>query len=59
MIAITNERELQDFFTRENAVLFFHAQWSDYAVKLPAGVTARPNPVSGKEFKDAGDLELK
>lgn len=32
MIAITNERELQDFFTREKALLFFHAQWSDYAV---------------------------
>lgn len=32
MIAITNERELQDFFARENAVLFFHAEWSQYAV---------------------------
>lgn len=34
-------------------------EWSEYVVRLPGGVTARPNPVSGKEFKDTGDLEPK
>lgn len=34
-------------------------EWSEYVVRLPGGVTARPNPLNGKEFKDITDLEGK
>ncbi len=33
------------------------ARWSDYAVRFPGGVAARPNPVTGTAFPQDVDLE--